>query len=183
MTASTVSVRQQGSTSMAERWFEEQGEYLYRFARSRVHGAADAEDLVQETLLAAIRSQHQFSNTSSERTWLTGILKHKIADHYRATFRTASTADENADAFFSIDGHWGGQEPSGYFDDLDRDRMLRSILTALAVIPRRLAIVFTLREIEGMSTSEICEFLKISNSNLHVLLHRARLHLRKALAT
>ncbi|MCC7307534.1 MAG: sigma-70 family RNA polymerase sigma factor [Acidobacteria bacterium] len=177
----------------SEHWVDEHGDYLYRFAMSRLHDRAAAEDAVQETLLAALRSQQRFSNNSTERTWLTGILKHKIADQWRSMFRTVpfsnfSPLDDADTSFFRADGHWAREFASKDLSadqaaSLDSKEFARSVRAALAVIPKRLAIVFTLREIEGMDTSEMCELLNITRENLFVMLHRARLHLREALST
>ena len=84
------------STS-AERWLEDHGDALFGFAFMRLRDRETAEDMVQETLLAAWRSRESFAATSSERTWLIGILKHKLADHWRRSARQPSDALE-ADA-------------------------------------------------------------------------------------
>ncbi|NIR14014.1 MAG: hypothetical protein GWN86_08695, partial [Desulfobacterales bacterium] len=66
-----------------EAWVDQYGDYLYRYAISRIHEPAVAEDLVQETLLAALQGKEGFKGRSSEKTWLTGILKYKIVDYIR----------------------------------------------------------------------------------------------------
>ncbi|NOY23070.1 MAG: RNA polymerase sigma factor [Acidobacteria bacterium] len=76
-----------------KQWVEKHGDYLYRFALLRVHNPQIAEDMVQETFLAALKSNANFEGRSSERTWLTGILKNKIIDHYRKNVRTAGFSE------------------------------------------------------------------------------------------
>ena len=77
----------------ATRWVDDHGEYLYRYALVRVHKPEVAEDLVQETFLAGVRGYEKFGTRSSERSWLVGILKNKIVDHFRTLGRETSFAD------------------------------------------------------------------------------------------
>ena len=166
-------------------WVERYGDYLYAFAVSRLHDEAAAEDLVQETLLSALESRSRFGEKSSERTWLTAILKHKIIDYYRRASRQISfhTPDEAAD-FFDESGNWR-ELPADWNatpESLLERKEFREILhAALAGLPKNLAAVFTLSEIEGLEGKEICEILNLSPGNFWVLLHRARLHLRRAI--
>ena len=84
------------------RWLEDHGDFLYRFAFFQLHDAPAAEDLVQDTLIAAWDARRHYAGAASERTWLTAILKNKVADHYRRTRREApgeeSLSDDAADA-------------------------------------------------------------------------------------
>ena len=66
-------------------WVEAHGDYLFNFAIGQLRDASVAEDLVQDTFLAAFKARDRFSGQSSERTWLVGILRHKICDHLRHT--------------------------------------------------------------------------------------------------
>ena len=70
-----------------ETWVNEYGDFLYRFALSRVKDPSVAEDLVQETFLAALRARENFKGRSAGRTWLIAILKHKIVDYIRKKIR------------------------------------------------------------------------------------------------
>lgn len=174
-------------------WVDVHGDYLFTFAVSRVRDESVAEDLVQETLLAAIQSKSSFCERSTERTWLCGILKHKIIDHFRRSSREVELTDEEADMsaydhMFQPDGaakgHWTAfAKPVAW--DSDPETVLRNseftlVLTnCLSKLPDRVANVFTLREMDGYDSDEICQFLQISPNNLWVMLHRARLHLRR----
>src|SRR5687767_14568300 len=88
-----------------ERWVDEHGDYLFKFALARLRDAAKAEDMVQETFLAALKGAERFAGRSAERSWLAGILKHKILDHFRKASRESSFtdldfyADEESDRF------------------------------------------------------------------------------------
>ena len=74
-------------------WVDRYGDSLYRFAAVRVQDTAVAEDLVQETFLAALRGRKNFRSQSAVQTWLTAILKHKIVDHYRKKNREQTMED------------------------------------------------------------------------------------------
>ncbi|MBX7247158.1 MAG: sigma-70 family RNA polymerase sigma factor [Candidatus Sumerlaeaceae bacterium] len=168
---------------------EEHGDYLYRFALSRLRNEDVAQDVVQETLLAALKSRPNFDARSSERTWLIGIMKHKIADHYRKTSRETpmsdlESPDEAVDGRFNFVGHWRGSPaewsaaPDTLVQEKDFHRTLRGCLDKL---PGKLADVFTLRDMEEMPSEEICEKLGITPTNLYASLHRARFRLRECL--
>src|SRR5260370_16889904 len=92
----TMAPRQGGAPTNPERWVDEHGDCLFRYALVRVRRREVAEDLVQDTLLAAIRSREKFAGQSSERSWLTGILKHKISDYLRKLGRKTSLTDLNS---------------------------------------------------------------------------------------
>lgn len=168
-------------------WLEKYGDYLFAFAVSRLHNEAVAEDLVQETLLAAIESHKNFSGDSSVKTWLTAILRHKIIDYYRRASRQVSFAETGSETdkeFFDESGNWReSAAPSGWQKSPESLLELKEFQTVLreclSALPQNLSAVFTLREIEGLGTKEICEILTLSPNNFWVLLHRARLRLRQ----
>jgi RNA polymerase sigma-70 factor, ECF subfamily len=176
-------------------WVETHGDYLFAFAISRVRDEWVAEDLVQDTLLAAIQSFKSFQEKSSERTWLCGILKHKIIDHFRKSSREVELTEEEADMssydyLFQTEGlgkgHWTAEsKPTVWQENPEKvleHAEFRGILThCLGELPERVANVFTLREMDGFESSEICEFLHISPNNFWVMMHRARLHLRRCI--
>lgn len=173
-------------------WVDEYGDFLYAFAFSRVRDEWIAEDLVQETLLAAMQSKNSFEAKSAERTWLCGILKHKIIDHYRKSSREVELTDEEAD-MSSYDylfqnegigkGHWTAESKPTTWQENPEEVLehteFRGILThCLGELPERVANCFTLREMDGYDSNEICDLLHISPNNFWVMMHRARLHLR-----
>lgn len=172
--------------SDAGRLLDEHGDYLFRYAVSRVGDRSLAEDLVQETLLAAIKGAVH-NGTGSERTWITAVLKHKIVDHFRKSLREVQFGDEQDNAeFFDKDGHWTEEAaPRSWgpcpLEELERKEFRKALVRSLALLPARSAAVFVLSEIEGMSGKEICSALNISSSNFWVTIHRARLQLRSLL--
>jgi RNA polymerase sigma-70 factor (TIGR02943 family) len=166
------------------------GDYLHRYALIRVHDTSVAEDLVQETFLAALTSRNGYSQKSSERTWLTGILKHKIFDHFRRVVREELSDFENEsdEEFFGPDGHWKQEFAPVSWNispekTAENNEFWRALRHGLSSLPKGSSVAFVLREIEGMTTDEICKMLNVSSGNLWVILHRARLHLRRALET
>jgi RNA polymerase sigma-70 factor, ECF subfamily len=179
----------------ATRWVDAHGDFLYSFALSRVRDRWAAEDLVQETLLAAMQSRKAYREQASERTWLCGILKHKIIDHYRKSSREVELTDEEGDLssydyLFRDEGVWKGHwtaeaRPVEWHDNPEtalEHTEFRGILThCLGELPERVANVFTLREMEGFDAAEICDILGIKANNFWVMMHRARLHLRRCL--
>jgi RNA polymerase sigma-70 factor, ECF subfamily len=172
----------------AHSWLAEHGDYLFRVARRRLHSDELAEDAVQETLLAALSARERYSGDASPRTWLTGILKHKIVDLIRRSVREVEIprdedGEEAVDALFKRDGHWA--EPLRPWGNPQTEAELGQLRRVLDDCADRLkpvmAQVFSLREVAGMETEEICKELGITPTNCWVLLHRARLFLRECL--
>jgi RNA polymerase sigma-70 factor (TIGR02943 family) len=175
-----------------ERWVDEHGDVLYRYAIVRVRKPDIAQDLVQETMLAALRSYEKFAGQSSVRGWLCGILKHKICDYFRKLGRETSftdlefLADECAEKFVP-EGYWvhmnGPKEWRPEADEvMHRGEFWKVMRDCLAKLPERVATVFMMREMDDVPSKEICATLSISDSNLWVMLHRARMALRECLA-
>ena len=165
-------------------WVDEYGDYLYRYAVSRLRDGEAAEEVVQETFVAALRHVDQYEAKGSERAWLLGILKRKIIDLIRARNRTVSLAEEDSndlsEALFDRNGSWKKEiRSAGYapLDSLEREEFWRILRGCLETLPPRQADVFVLREMDDRSTEEICKELEITASNLWVILYRARLQL------
>lgn len=180
--------------SNPKEWLDKHGDYLFRNALLRTQDAGVAEDLVQETFLAALQARHRFAGEASERTWLYGILKHKIMDFFRRRSREPPVRQEagsgegtEREEGFDEHGYWkspsiGPREwtstPSRV---LERKEFWHALEQCLKSLPPREAAVFSLRELDGVTSPEICDILNISSANLWVLLHRARKHLRQCL--
>jgi RNA polymerase sigma-70 factor (ECF subfamily) len=173
-------------------WVEVHGDSLYRFALLRLRDPKLAEEIVQETLLAALQSRDRFLGQSSERSWLIGILKHKVIDHFRRNRREGPAEnveqfEEEMEGAFDENGHWKRDEtgPAEWAADpgtlLERKEFWSALERCLSKLPTRMASAFSLREIDDVDSSQVCETLNISSANLWVLLHRARMQLRKCL--
>ena len=178
-----------GKLSDPATWLDLHGDSLYRFALLRVRNPTTAEDLVQETLLAAWRAQDGFAGQSAERTWLIAILKNKLIDHFRRTSRETplpdmADTDDAIDALFAKhNDHWVSP-PSAWAspdDALEQTEFWQVFQDCLASLPARQAQAFTLTEVDGLSTEELCKALAAQPSNVWVMLHRARLRLRECL--
>lgn len=165
-------------------WVDEHGDYLLKFAWSRVRNRETAEDLVQETFVAAIRAYAAFSGKSSLRTWLTGILKNKIVDHFRSNSKfSLETGTDEIPLYFGRNDHW--IQPPGKWSVNDpsmvlREKELRQVLqSCLAALPDGLAQAFVLRDIEDLEADEVCRLLSMTAGSLYTALHRARFRIRR----
>jgi len=160
-------------------------EALYSYALMRVREKELAEDIVQETLLAALQSWENFAGDSSERTWLIGILRHKILDFFRQHHDREQVDDETwRTEYFDKTRHWKDKmvnwktNPAALAENKEFWKVLRDCLKELSQV---MAKAFVMRELEGMSSEQVCKLLEISQTNLWVRLHRARLQLRRCL--
>ena len=177
-----------GAACSPEEWVEKHGDYLFNFACGQVRNATLAEDIVQETLLAAWRSRERFAGHSSERTWLTGILRHKVLDHLRRQSRTeADPLDCHGGGADELDGsiawvHEVAAECTLPHRRLELDEFREALQRAMGSLPPRIAQAFQLYEIDECSNREVCEAMNISEANLWVMVHRARKMLREELA-
>ena len=177
-----------------EQWVDVHGDYLFKYAMLRLRDATKAEDAVQETFLAALKGGKSFAGRSAEKSWLVGILKNKIFDYYRKASRETSFtdlefyADEESDRFVSEGAQQGGwihelgpQEWRSAGESLDNEQFWAAYRECAGKLPKNVAAVFNLREVDGVESKEICNMLKISDNNLWVMLHRARMALRRCL--
>jgi len=170
-----------------ETWVDAHGDALFRIAMLRVRDAGIAEDLVQEAFLAACRSVDSFRGGSSEFTWLVAILNNKIADHVRRKnrFRPATDLGPEADSFdrlFDERGRW--LNPPSKWDGPDglREKEFMEVLRGcLKGVPERQAEAFWLRLVDERPAGEVCNILEVTATNLGVLIHRARQHLRNCI--
>lgn len=167
------------------RWVDEHGDYLYRFALARVGRPEVAEDLVQEALLAALRTEATFAGRSSERTWLASILKNKLIDYLRRVGRQRPASELSADddwleGLYDRGGHWKsapGRWGGNPAELLQRREFWEVFERCLAGLPDRLRGILSQRLLDGVPAPEVCETFGISQNNLWTLLHRARLRL------
>lgn len=167
-------------------WVDDHGDYLYRYALSRLRDTNAAEEVVQETFLAGIRFLDRYNGRGAERAWLLGILKRKLVDYVRmrARFdRDGSSRDGNDPTLqlFDAQGNWN---PGAFRFELP-DRAVESrelwdvVKGCLNHLPAGQADVFVLSVMENMDSDQICRELEITPSNLWVRLHRARLALAR----
>jgi RNA polymerase sigma-70 factor (ECF subfamily) len=176
----------------ASTWVDAYGDRLFRYALSRIRDERAAEDLIQETLLAAFKSREKFKGESSELTWMTGILRNKIFEHLRRQAREvplsspADEGDEREQNLFDGTGHWKaafapadwGGEPQKKAESAEFSAALKDCLDALTP---NVARAFVLREMEGVEHRACADAMGVPPGRLAVLLHRGRLRLRRCL--
>lgn len=163
---------------------------LVRFARLQLRNDSLADDVVQDALMAVLEKPDGYAGQSSLRTYVIGIMKHKIVDALRQARRTRQfeetedgSAEDVAGALFAADGHplqrprhWGNPDAS-----LEQQDFFKVMELCLDKLPPKTARIFMMREWLGMETTEICKELDISSANAWVMLYRARLRLRECL--
>ena len=160
-------------------------DYLFYNALVRLGNREQAEDAVQDSCLAALRGAEEFRGNSSQKTWLTGILKHKVYSQVRRACRERAMFEWRAASYreeFESKDRFSGSRLPDPSAELEHKELGAAIEQALAKLPPRLARVFSLYEIEDWSGREVCAVLKISQNNLWITLHRARKQLRGQLA-
>ncbi len=174
---------------------------LIRMAMSHVRNREMAEEVVQDTWMAVIEGLHRFEGRSSLRTWIFGIMIHKAKDRgvrekRHVTFSACESFDDESEepidpARFHQTGEWAGHWafPPQPWDEQTPEKLLASqqavnaMQRAIEVLPPTLKEVLMLRDVEGVDAKQVCEILKITETNLYVRLHRARERVRQAVET
>ena len=171
-------------------WLETYGDYLYSYALSRISSSEQAQDLVQETLLAAFRTHKNFSGKSTVKTWLTTILRSKIVDFFRSRSQSLEVSWEGLTSPFEkegpMKGHWiESKVPDVWNADaiakIESDEFHVILSMCLDILPVNWRSVVSLKLLEEMKTDQICKELGINPSNLWVIVHRAKVKLRDCL--
>ncbi|WP_203258077.1 sigma-70 family RNA polymerase sigma factor [Hyunsoonleella ulvae] len=162
------------------KWIDLYSDYLFNYTITRVSDREIAQDLVQETFLAGLKSMKNFKGEASERTWLISILKRKIIDHYRKINSNKGKAEvrinyNDADS----EGDWLEERVADPFDKTAEDNLQNNELgdaihNCLGKLPQKQADVFKMKTILNYETEVICNELDITASNLWVIIHRAR---------
>ncbi|MBB5438105.1 RNA polymerase sigma-70 factor (ECF subfamily) [Pedobacter sp. AK017] len=173
-------------------WVSKHADYLYAYALVRINDQDQARDIVQEVFLAALESAEKFEGRSSERTWLTAILKFKVIDFYRKNSKKYKPADinnldeEHEDFFDTQDGHWndhhrprelGIEHP----DALENKEFQKILQQCMEKLPGLWLAVFTMKHMDDEATETICRELKVTASNFWVIIHRTKVNLRSCL--
>jgi RNA polymerase sigma-70 factor (ECF subfamily) len=181
--------------SPAQRWVAEHGDVLWRFALGRTRSRDAAEEVVQETIVAAMQAsagERGFAGASSERTWLLGIAAHKIADHYRQARRRAGRVDAESEcapggagkgieALFTDKGLWARTPETwgiGPGTTAENSEILVALRACIDALPPGLGEAVWLRDLLGMPTEEVCKAMGVTPTNLWTRMHRARAALR-----
>jgi len=170
-----------------EKWVEKYADMLFRYTLVRVKDPDVAEELVQSTFFAALKSQHTFAGKSTEKTWLFGILKHKTMDHFRNAKKNINLdiSDSDTDRIqFTTSGHMT-PSPNNWNMDPEKATQNKELAEVLAKclngLSEKFHRLFVLKEIEGLSSEQICKEFDVKPTNLWVILHRARNQLKLCL--
>ncbi|MFY0713861.1 sigma-70 family RNA polymerase sigma factor [Seonamhaeicola sp. NFXS20] len=161
-------------------WIDLYSDYLYNYTITRVSDKEVAQDLVQDTFLAGLKSMKNFKGEASERTWLISILKRKIIDHYRKINSNKGKAEVRINyKDDETEGDWLEERVADPYDKTAEDTMQNSelgeaIYNCLDKLPKKQAEIFKMKTIQGFETEVICNELNITASNLWVIIHRAR---------
>jgi RNA polymerase sigma-70 factor (ECF subfamily) len=171
-------------------WVEKYADYLYGFAMSRLRDEDVAKDLVQDTFLAGLQRRDGFEGNSKEKTWLTAILKNKIADFYRKrsanSFNVTVSGDELQDFFDAKSGHWTEKDyPRTFGLETDNPLMMKELAAilndCLSKLPGLWFSVFSMKYMDDLASELICTELKLTAANFWVIMHRTKLNLRACL--
>lgn len=180
-----------------KKWVDEYGDALYSFAITRVMNPEIAEDLVQDTFLSALKGLKDFEQKSTLKTWLISILKRKIIDYFRKKSTTHEKLTDDlsrnwepkTSPFLSegeMKGAWKPDRLPKHWD-FDEDRPIEQkefykiLHKCLSFLPPKWASCFVMKVMDELPTEEVCKDLKITTSNLWVMLHRARHQLRECM--
>ena len=169
-----------------QKWVEHYADMMYRYTLVRVKDSEAAEELVQSTFFAALKSQNSFAGKSSEKTWLFGILKHKTMDYFRNSKKNISIdlTSEEGQIRFDASGHMVSKPGNWNMDPekaAENSELTKALAQCLNKLPEKFHRVFVLKEMEGMSSEEICNEFNIKPTNLWFILHRARNQLKLCL--
>ncbi len=168
-------------------WVELYSDQLFTWAFYKTSDKETAEDLVQETFLAAVHSFEKFESKSEPKTWLFSILKNKIADHFRKSFRKSENNTLSFNQFFDSNEDWiTDQTPQQWQSDdeehlLDNHDFNKTLAHCLEKLPANWKASIILKFVEEKDSQLICQELEITTTNYWQILHRAKLQLRKCL--
>ena len=175
------------ATTSVKSWVNLYSDFLYSLAYYKTSNKEVAEDLVQETFLAAFKAFEKFENRSAPKTWLTSILSNKIAEHFRKAYKTNSKNTVSIDHFFDNTDSWiADQRPSEWqlneegnlLDNLSFKKILSDCLDKL---PEKWKSSIIMKFVDEKSGEKVCQELELSPTNYWQILHRSKLHLRKCI--
>ena len=174
----------------ANQWVDRYGDLMYRYTLVRVKDQGAAEEIVQVTFLAALQATHTYEGRASEKSWLFGILKHKILDHFREIKKYRSfdlSPDDDPDPCgYDSSGHWKKMPQNWRMDpakSAENQELTEKLALCLDDLSDKFRQIFVLKEIDGVSSDQICNDFNIKPTNLWVILHRARNQLKNCLET
>jgi len=181
-------INQKNNTLNPNKWIDLYADYLFNYTITRIDNAELAKDIVQETFLSALKAMKNYRGDASERTWLVSILKRKIIDQYRKMNSKKGRAEIHVNFYEDGDKkgnwleecvpqHWGNEAEI----NIESQELGSAINNCVKALPEKYKMVFKMKTIDNIDTEDICNELGITSSNLWVIIHRARLQLRKCM--
>lgn len=152
-------------------WFESYSDDLYLFIRNKINNHSVAQDIMQDTFVAALKNVHTFKEQSSPKSWLMAIAKRKIIDYFRS-YATVFISEESAEEADPEELHM-----------LDNPVFVSKYNRALASLPRQWRKILTARYIDGKKAEEICNEYAISKENYWQIMHRAKLFVKQKISS
>ncbi len=168
-------------------WVKKYADALYAYTVVRVNDTGIAEDIVQNTFLSAWKARDTYQGQASEKNWLYAICKNKIIDHYRKQSKNiVQLSNKEEGLYFDEVEHWTAEtKPKEWGMNYDQPVETKEFYSILEMCKQKLKdiqqAVFVMKYMEDLDTDEICKALNITASNYWVLVHRAKLHLRKCM--
>lgn len=157
---------------------------MLRLAEATVGSSAVAQEVTQDTWIAVMRGVDRFEGRSSFKTWLFHILMNR-ARTAASKEQRAGRPDDNIDEKFDKSGAWA-EPPTPWSDDaenrLDAQDLADRVKDLLPQLPASQREVVVLRDVEGLTSADVCQLLDLTEGNQRVLLHRGRAKLRSLLA-
>ncbi|MEO9210141.1 MAG: sigma-70 family RNA polymerase sigma factor [Ginsengibacter sp.] len=185
---------QKDPTIVIKSWVDAYSDNLYSWCLYKTNNKVVAEDLVQDTFMAAFQAIYKFEGKSDPKTWLFSILNNKIADHFRKLYRNPTITESEIkqpsdasffDTYFSEDDSWlRNQRPRPWSEDtqlLDNAEFVKALQSCMNELPTNWFAAINLKYLEEKKGDIICQELEITPTNFWQILHRAKLQLRKCL--
>lgn len=176
----------QVSKDIVKEWVDSYSDFLFDWVMKRTNNHELSEDLLQETFLSIWQSKAHFNEQSHPKTWLLAILKNKLVDHYRKSYRSKKVFAQDKDLHFDESGNWKveyapqdwSMESGNLLDDPQFNRTLHDCLEKLPA-PWRDSLV--MKFLDERDAKQVCQELNVSTTNYWQILHRAKLNMRKCL--
>ncbi len=167
-------------------WVKTYTKDLFSYTISKVSQKEIAEDLVQDTFLAAYQSHQKFEGKSNIKTWLFSILKHKIVDYYRSKYKSSMQVSVGIiEQFFDGNHRWKPEyrpiEWSNEQELLNDPEFTKVLKSCFDMLPDKWSSAVQLKYLEENEAELICAKLEITKSNFWQIIHRAKLQLRNCL--
>lgn len=188
-----MEITKENSKTVLAKWVNQFGDELFSWALYKTSSKETAEDLVQETFLAAFHKLETFQGKSQPKTWLFAILNHKVIDHYRLSAKTTkqtfhlteNSGYELSDGLFNETENWKSNEINPIWDQeeelLDNPEFNNAMQKCMDELPQKWKYAITSKYLTDKNADEICQELEITVSNYWQIVHRAKLVLKKCL--